>query len=572
MATLIEASYFYSLFFSDDSAPSKPFLPHFIIIVGRLLEYVIPEAEYVQEDAIDDYYSRPHIREPVTLIVGGSDGSGTRAFARYLHLLDVPMVVDDLGTFDVHAEMLYDGQGWPALVARVLNATRSAAYTADQLPASLRTEARNEMLKMLDTFRSKLDEQIQDRRSRLGDIPMASSVSMGFKAPVSQLLLPLFRDLLPAVKFLHIVRDGRDVALSDNQSPVKKFYSKFYEDAHARDLQMEKNNFGFESRMKIKALELWNVWNSQVYDYGKEHADGTHFDVLVMRSEDLLDDTYSSLLKLADFVGSPKTPQELCCLSRRGLEDMGESGTTGGKERFELDVDTSIFASIKNRFQNISHVAQRKLGKPRMVSAAHKVNAFAEDGLAQLPVDIGAEGQFVDQGDAIWNEKGGIKLDQAGHMEDKSQEVIHNRRLMEAVEENDDKIPIDLTKKMQVPDKSSHSLVNPYLSHEELRQSFHHKPLPALAHMEQYQSLTESRRQKKLQASSLRGPQKRDAAGGEVKKRYGKWVEALESYPELSQILHAKGATALRMFGYEPQQRFMDVQKPPFNCNSRVVC
>jgi hypothetical protein len=58
-----------------------------------------------------------------------------------------------------------------------------------------------------------------------------------------------------------------------------------------------------------------------------------------------------------------------------------------------------------------------------------------------------------------------------------------------------------------------------------------------------------------------------------VKKRYGKWVKALESYPELSQILHTEGATALHMFGYEePQQRFMDIQKPPFKCNSRVVC
>lgn len=109
MATLIEASYLYSLGFFDDAADSlKPSLDQFMIIGDRLLEYVVtpPEAEYVQEDAIDDYYSRPHIREPVTLIVGGSDGSGTRAFAQYLQDLDVPIIVDDFGTFDVHAEML----------------------------------------------------------------------------------------------------------------------------------------------------------------------------------------------------------------------------------------------------------------------------------------------------------------------------------------------------------------------------------------------------------------------------------------------------------------------------------
>lgn len=349
--------------------------------------------------------------------------------------------------------------------------------------------------------------------------------------------------------------------------------STFYEDANARDLEMEKNNFGFGARMKIKAVELWNDWNSQIYEYGKEHADGTNFDVLVMRSEDLLDDTYSSLLKLADFVGSPKTPQELCCLSRRGLGDMGGSGTTDGKERFESGgVDPSRFASIKSRFQkSFSDVAQRNLEKPRMVSAANKPNTSAEDSLAQLPGDVGAEGQFFDQGNAIWNEKRGIKLDQAGHVEDKRQEAIHNRRLMEAVEENDDRIPIDFTKKMGVPVKSSSSLVNPRLSREELRQSFHHKPPSAVAQMQQYQALTESRKQKKLQAG-LRGSHKRESEGGEVKKRYGKWVKALENYPELSQSLHAKGATALHMFGYEPRQRFMDVQKTPLKCNSRIVC
>jgi hypothetical protein len=35
-------------------------------------------------ETIDNYYSRPHIREAVPLIVGGSDGSGTRAFVRIL--------------------------------------------------------------------------------------------------------------------------------------------------------------------------------------------------------------------------------------------------------------------------------------------------------------------------------------------------------------------------------------------------------------------------------------------------------------------------------------------------------
>jgi hypothetical protein len=44
------------------------------------------------------------------------------------------------------------------------------------------------------------------------------------------LLLPIFSEAWNGVgiKFLHVTRDGRDIAFSGNQSPVRKFYDTYY--------------------------------------------------------------------------------------------------------------------------------------------------------------------------------------------------------------------------------------------------------------------------------------------------------------------------------------------------------
>jgi hypothetical protein len=45
----------------------------------------------------------------------------------------------------------------------------------------------------------------------------AKDVKYGFKAPVAMTLVPWWAYLIPDFKFLHVVRDGRDIAFSANQ-------------------------------------------------------------------------------------------------------------------------------------------------------------------------------------------------------------------------------------------------------------------------------------------------------------------------------------------------------------------
>ena len=49
------------------------------------------------------------------------------------------------------------------------------------------------------------------------NVPVSQAIRYGFKAPVAMTLLPFWQALEPKLKFLHVVRDGRDIAFSANQ-------------------------------------------------------------------------------------------------------------------------------------------------------------------------------------------------------------------------------------------------------------------------------------------------------------------------------------------------------------------
>ena len=260
---------------------------------------------------IPDKYKGP------TLVIGGSDGSGTRVFADFVRRMGVPMRVDDKESLDVHGAIMFYGRGWPPLGNLILNATHSANYELDDLSNDTRTTATNELLKL----KSQLDRFQSQFYNIFPNISRATGVSVGFKAPITLMLLPLLNDVFGPMKYLHIVRDGRDVSLSTNKSPVQKFYKSMYPDAEERMANY------FNSSEPVLAMHLWNDWNTQALDWERAHRKRADFDFLVMRSEDLLDPTkkFESLLRLAEFVGSPMTMEKLCCMSRENMVDMGQS-------------------------------------------------------------------------------------------------------------------------------------------------------------------------------------------------------------------------------------------------------
>ena len=81
-------------------------------------------------------------------------------------------------------------------------------------------------------------------------------------------------------------------------------------------------------------MHLWNDWNTQALEWEQAHAKEDDFDFIVVRSEDLVDPEkkFETLSKLADFVGSPMTRKDVCCLSRQEAVDLGQSVNWTGKK------------------------------------------------------------------------------------------------------------------------------------------------------------------------------------------------------------------------------------------------
>ena len=70
------------------------------------------------------------------LVVGGTDGSGTRSVVKVLADLGVTMVSEDPHTLDIHADKM---GGWPPVVKQVLSSTHTLDYDSHALPDYVRT-------------------------------------------------------------------------------------------------------------------------------------------------------------------------------------------------------------------------------------------------------------------------------------------------------------------------------------------------------------------------------------------------------------------------------------------------
>jgi len=250
-----------------------------------------------------------HIDHKVSLVVAGTDGSGTRSVVDLMVRLGVNMVIDDRGTNDVEGYELGKG-GWPPPVRLVLDAVHTINYEVNGLPAKVQNDVGSAMRNFMKAMGNKASKNLGKKKT--AKTASTSKVDWGFKAPVSMCLVPFMLKELQQMKLLHVVRDGRDIAFSGNQSPVGKFYNNQY---------TNDKGLGPEG----KAIQLWSDWNTQLLEWEQQHGDGTAFDYMVIRTEDLVtsETRYATIRQLAEFVGSSLAERDLCCIAMEQNKDLG---------------------------------------------------------------------------------------------------------------------------------------------------------------------------------------------------------------------------------------------------------
>lgn len=270
---------------------------------------------------------------PAVMIVGGTDGSGTRSVVQTLTDLGASVVSEDPETFDIHADLV---GGWPPIVKPVLHDVRSLQYQMSSLSAGTRAFLTTSIQKLLNQVKADSTKPTSHRLAVGGRLPTptnvhASRIAYGFKAPVAMTLLPIWTHFLPNCVFIHVVRDGRDIAFSVNQGPVEKFYNDFYKTL---------NN---HLEPSIKAIQLWSDWNSDIYEYSKQYHQQlikeqeklksfgyylVHTEDLIIQDQDNIQIKFNTIYHLAKFIGSTLSNDQLCCLAKRNVQFMGSHDRT----------------------------------------------------------------------------------------------------------------------------------------------------------------------------------------------------------------------------------------------------
>lgn len=194
-------------------------------------------------------------------LIGATGGSGTRVFARIVRRgglfigtnLNVSEDAVDLGAYsDRWVNTLMEWRGRP-------------------LPGDVEAD-------MCDDLKAVLACHLA---------PLAGAARpWGWKEPRAIYLLPFFRERFPALRFLHVVRDGRDMAYSPNQNQLTKHGHTLLRRAEAAWPQ------------PVRSAALWSRLNLLTADYGERHLAGRY---LRVRFEDLCADPVLTIERVLEF-------------------------------------------------------------------------------------------------------------------------------------------------------------------------------------------------------------------------------------------------------------------------------
>ena len=115
----------------------------------------------------------------------------------------------------------------------------------------------------------------------------------GWKHPHSYLLLPWLDSVIPGLRFVHVIRDGRYMARSRNQRQTMQ-YGDLVLGSTARPWNRQ-----------ARAVEFWCWANERAADYGEQHMQGRY---LRARFEDICGDPHVECARLIAFAREDEPP------------------------------------------------------------------------------------------------------------------------------------------------------------------------------------------------------------------------------------------------------------------------
>lgn len=202
------------------------------------------------------------LRELEPCVIGATGGSGTRVVARI-----------------VRAAGLYIGNELNNYEDALPFAEFSDRWINEYL-ASSGSPAPDTRATMVEQLRALVADHLAHRPE--------DAVGWGWKEPRSIYLLRFLNEEMPELRFLHFVRDGRDMAFSENQQQLKKHGAAVLD----ADLRWR--------RRPLRSVALWARVNGGAADYGERELGDRY---LRVRFEDLCAQPGPTARRILDFFG-----------------------------------------------------------------------------------------------------------------------------------------------------------------------------------------------------------------------------------------------------------------------------
>jgi hypothetical protein len=195
-------------------------------------------------------------------VVGATGGSGTRVVARILRAAGL-FTGEKLNPYEDAVELGFYSDRW-------IDRYVSVAGEPDE---AMRAEMEDDLRLVLGDHLSPLPSDAR---------------AWGWKEPRSIYLLRFWNETIPSVRFLHFIRDGRDMAFSKNQQQLKKHGDAVLGDELRR------------ARTPTRSIGLWNRVNLAAADLGDAEL-GPRY--LRVRFEDLCAEPATTVARIYGFFG-----------------------------------------------------------------------------------------------------------------------------------------------------------------------------------------------------------------------------------------------------------------------------
>jgi len=113
----------------------------------------------------------------------------------------------------------------------------------------------------------------------------------GWKNPPNMLLLDFFHALFPRLKYIHVVRDGRDTG----DRWIDATVNHIYKDLIPEEMRNNPDHVNY--------MWLWSTFNNQLLNYCEENLEGQY---MMLRMEDAVNDPEKYGNEIKEFIGAKK--------------------------------------------------------------------------------------------------------------------------------------------------------------------------------------------------------------------------------------------------------------------------